>query len=99
MVRDPHAAGEKPALLTAQEEAMWKMRHRPEMQSFDAERKKAFNRSLRQKLKAMSAADLATTRAALQAEWDAMPPGRKEKIAGRIANRTSGAEAGESRKA
>lgn len=79
---------EKQELLTPEQQMMWKMRHRDE-KSKDAtsEQKKAWNQGLRQKLETMSPADLAKTRMALQAEWDAQPADQKEKKQQRIADK------------
>lgn len=79
---------EKQELLTPQQQSMWKARHRDERpKTATQEEKKAWNKGLRQKLSTMSAADLAKTRMALQAEWDAQPADQKEKKQQRIADK------------
>ena len=78
----------KQQLLTPEQQAMWRTRHRDEKsKSSSPEQKKAFNKGLRKQLEAMSPADLAQTRAALQAEWDAQPADQKEKRQQRIAGK------------
>ena len=79
---------EKRDLLTPEQQAMWKRRHRQEKSdSTTPEQKKAWNKDLRRKLEAMSPADLAQTRLALQVEWDAQPAEQKEKKLTRIGDK------------
>ncbi len=89
-------AEEKQELLTPQQQAMWKIRHRDEKsKTATQEEKKAWNKGLRQKLATMSAADLAKTRMALQAEWDAQPADQKEKKQQRITDKAQKSQGGD----
>ncbi|MGI9168934.1 MAG: hypothetical protein ACR2FH_01990 [Caulobacteraceae bacterium] len=76
--------GSMKELLTPEQDAMWKSRHRDESKALGPDQKKEFNKGLRQKLKKMSDSDLANTRTALQAEWDALPISRREKLREKI---------------
>ena len=86
------SASDPKELLTPEQEAMWRSRYRDQSKSLGPDEKKAFNKGQRQKLKQMTAADLAKTRTALQAEWDALPVSRKEKIRQKVAEKARKAE-------
>lgn len=79
------AGGGKPELLTPELKSMWTRRHHAEMEKLSEDEKKAFNKQLRLKLEKMSSAELATTRATLQKEWDALPAETRKKKEQRIA--------------
>jgi hypothetical protein len=87
MVEEKRAAGQRKELLTAQEQAMWRVRHRDEMKPLGPEAKKEFLKKLRLDLEKMGPEELAKTKSALRAEWDALPAGRKEKIVQRLAEK------------
>jgi hypothetical protein len=92
MVNESQIGGVKPELLTHEQRAMWKKRHRKEMAALGPDEKAAFNKGLRKKLQAMSPAELAKTRGQLQAEWDALPAEKKEMKEQRIAERAKAAK-------
>jgi len=73
--------------LSPEQHRMWKARHREEIKALNDDDKKAFNKKLRAQLDAMSEAELARTKTALQGEWDKLPADKKKKIADRIAEK------------
>jgi len=87
MADQQHPAGQKQALLTPQQWAMSRARHRAEVSLLSPEQKKEFSKKLRHDVEKMSPSDLAAMRTGLQAEWDALPADRKEQIESRIAAR------------
>ena len=64
---------------------MWRQQHHKEAGELNADNRKAFNRTLREKLEAMSPSDLSKTQTAMQADWDALTPEKKTKLSERIA--------------
>ncbi len=72
-------------LLSPEQMVMWRVKHHDETPNLNADSRKRLNRKIRQKLEAMTPAELSATQASLQSEWDSLEPEKKTKFLERIA--------------
>ena len=60
--------------------AMWRQRHRDTLKALGPEERQAHNKTSRKQVKDMAPDELAALKRELQAEWDALPAGRRQKF-------------------